>query len=52
MPKSSSRPKAVTKKKAAAKFKAAGKTHVVDKHGEDVKVHHPGGGKTLSLIHI
>lgn len=52
MPKSKVRPKAVEKKKAAAKFKAGGKTHIVDKHGTDVKVHHPGGGKTMNLTKL
>ena len=52
MPKSKPRPKAVEKKKAAVKFKAAGKTHIVDKHGKDVKVHHPGGGKTYDLTKL
>ncbi|CAB4122192.1 hypothetical protein UFOVP27_96 [uncultured Caudovirales phage] len=52
MPKSKVRPKAVEKKKAAAKFKADGKTHIVDKHGTDVKVHHPGGGKTMNLTKL
>ena len=52
MPKSKVRPKAVEKKKAAAKFKADGKTHIVDKHGKDVKVHHQGGGKTMNLTKL
>ena len=52
MPKSKVRPKAVEKKKAAAKFKADGKTHIVDKHGTDVKVHHPGGSKTMNLTKL
>lgn len=52
MPKSKVRPKAVEKKKAAVKFKADGKTHIVDKHGTDVKVHHPGGGKTMNLTKL
>ena len=51
MPKSKSRPKALEKKKAAVKFKADGKTHIVDKHGKDVKVHHPGG-KTYDLTKL
>ena len=53
MPKSKVRPKAAEKKKAKAiKFQAAGQTHIVDKHKDGIKVHHPGGGKTLNLTKL
>ena len=30
-------------------FKVDGETHVVDKHGDKFKVHHPKGGGTYTL---
>jgi hypothetical protein len=53
MPKSKVRKAAAEKKKAKArKFQAGGQTHVVDKHGNKVDVHHPGGGKTYNLTKL
>jgi hypothetical protein len=36
-------------KKSREQFKVDGKTHVVDKHGNKFKVHHPNGDGTYTL---